>query len=187
MDQDLVQRAQRGDQRAFETLASQHYARLQKAAIGILRDRHVAEDATQQALLDIWRDIRRLRDPARFEAWSYRLLVRVCYAESRRMPRWAPEMAMRTSEEPLAADAFGVVIDRDQLERGFSRLSVDHRTVIVIHHLMDMTLEQVAETLGIPRGTVYSRLSRAMDVLRAAMVPEVPTPTSIPAQQEVVP
>jgi len=50
-----------------------------------------------------------------------------------------------------------------------------------------MTLEQVAETLGIPRGTVYSRLSRAMDVLRAAMVPEVPTPTSIPAQQEVVP
>jgi len=186
MDHDLVQRAQRGDQGAFEILALQHYARLQKAAIGILRDRHVAEDATQQALLDIWRDIRRLRDPARFEAWSYRLLVRVCYAESKRTPKWVPQMEMRTSEEPLAPDSFGVVIDRDQLERGFSQLSIDHRTVIVLHHLMDMTLEQVAETLGIPRGTVYSRLSRAMETLRAALQPDGPIPTSIPAQQEVV-
>ena len=187
MDHDLVQRAQRGDQWAFETLASQHYARLQKAAIGILRDRHVAEDATQQAFLDIWRDIRRLRDPAKFEGWSYRLLVRVCYAESKRTPQWAPEAAMRPSDEPLAVDAFGLVVDRDQLERGFSHLSVDHRTVIVLHHLMDMTLDQVAETLDIPRGTAYSRLSRAMEALRAAMQADGTSATSIPAQQEVVP
>jgi RNA polymerase sigma-70 factor (ECF subfamily) len=186
MDHDLVLRAQRGDQGAFETLVSQHYTRLQKTAIGILRDRHVAEDATQQACLDIWRDIRRLRDPARFEGWSYRLLVRVCYAESRRAPKWAPETEMRTSDEPLAADAFGAVVDRDQLERAFAQLSVDHRTVIVLHHLMDMTLEQVAETLEIPRGTVYSRLSRAMEALRAAMQADGRPATRLPAQREVV-
>ena len=187
MDHDLVLRAQRGDQQAFESLATRHYARLQKAAVGILRDPHIAEDATQQAVLDIWRDIRRLRDPAKFEGWSYRLLVRVCYAEAKRTPKWAPDSDRRPRHEPLAADAFGDVANRDQLERGFACLSVDHRTVIVLHHLMDLTLEQVAETLDIPRGTVYSRLSRAMEALRAAMQAEAPAAIPIPAPQEVGP
>jgi RNA polymerase sigma-70 factor (ECF subfamily) len=186
MDQDLVIRAQQGDQRAFEMLASQNYARLQKAAIGILRDPHVAEDATQQAFLDIWRDIRRLRDPAKFEGWSYRLLVRVCYAEAKRKPKWLPESEVRPSDEPLVPDAFGVVIDRDQLERGFRHLSMDHRTVIVLHHLMDMTLEQVAEALDIPRGTVYSRLSRAMVALRDAMEADAGAATVTPEPQEAM-
>ncbi len=64
-----------------------HHHRLFRVANGILRDRHLAEDATQQAFLDMWRDIRRLRDPAKFEAWSYRVLVRVCHAEVKRTAR----------------------------------------------------------------------------------------------------
>jgi RNA polymerase sigma-70 factor (ECF subfamily) len=186
MDQDLVIRAQQGDQRAFEMLASQNYARLQKAAVGILRDRHIAEDATQQAFLDIWRDIRRLRDPSKFEGWSYRLLVRVCYAEAKRKPTWVADSEVRPTDEPLVADAFGVVIDRDQLERGFQHLSMDHRTVIVLHHLMDLTLEQVAEALDIPRGTVYSRLSRAMEALRAAMDADAEAVTATAEPQEAM-
>ena len=88
MDQDLVVRVQQGDQRAFETLVVADHPRLFRAAYGILRDHQLAEDATQQALLDIWRDIKRLRDASRYEAWSYRLLVRVCYGEAKRRPRW---------------------------------------------------------------------------------------------------
>jgi len=68
MDQDLVVRAQHGDQRAFESLAVASHPRLYRLAQGILGNPHLAEDATQQACLDIWRDIRRLRDPAKFEA-----------------------------------------------------------------------------------------------------------------------
>jgi RNA polymerase sigma-70 factor (ECF subfamily) len=186
MDQDLVIRAQQGDQRAFEMLASQNYARLQKAAVGILRDRHIAEDATQQAFLDIWRDIRRLRDPSKFEGWSYRLLVRVCYAEAKRKPKWLPDSEVRPTEEPLVADAFGVVIDRDQLERGFQHLSMDHRTVIVLHHLMDLTMRQVAEALDIQQGTAHSRLNRAMKALRAAMDADAEAVTATAEPQEAM-
>ena len=88
MDQDLVVRVQQGDQRAFEALATADYPRLFRVAHGVMGDRGLAEDVTQQALLDIWRKLRRLRDPAKYEGWSYRLLVRVCYAEAKRQPKW---------------------------------------------------------------------------------------------------
>ena len=123
-------------------------------------------------------NIRRLRDPAKFEVWSYRLLVHACYAEAKRTPKWLPDTELPPADEPTAADAFGAVLDRDELEQGFQHLSVDHRVVIVLHYLLDMTLEQVAETLDIPKGTVHSRLSRAMDSMRAAMGPTSLTDTS---------
>ena len=88
MDQELVTSAQQGDQRAFEALTLADQPRLFKVAHGILRDRQLAEDATQQAFLDIWRHLPRLRDVAKYEAWSYRILVHVCYAEARRKPSW---------------------------------------------------------------------------------------------------
>ena len=106
MDQDLVVRVQQGDQRAFEALATADYPRLSEVAHGVLSDRSLAEDATQQALLDIWRDIRRLRDPSKYEGWSYRLLVRVCYAEAKRRPKWAPSDELSPADEPSAGDAY---------------------------------------------------------------------------------
>lgn len=173
MDQDLVVRVQHGDRRAFEALATADYPRLFQVAHGVLGDRSLAEDATQQALLDIWRDIRRLRDPAKYEGWSYRLLVRVCYAEAKRQPKWTLNDELSPADEPSAADAYGVVADRDQLERGFRHLSLDHRVVLVLHFLMDMTPEEMAEALGISRWTVYSRLEAATKAMRAALEADV--------------
>ena len=186
MNQDLIVQVQAGDQRAFDSLTLADYPRLFRVAHGILRDRAHAEDATQQAYLDIWRNIRRLRDPAKFEAWSYRLLVHACYAEAKRTPKWLPDTVLPSTHDPTAADAFGAVLDRDELEQGFRHLSVDHRVVIVLHFLLDMTLEQVAETLDVPQGTVNSRLSRALDSMRAAMGPDFLTDTSARSQQEVL-
>ena len=102
MDQDLVVRAQQGDQRAFESLTVADHSRLFRVANCLLRDRELAEDATQQAFLDIWRDLRRLRDPAKFEGWSYRLLVRACYAEAKRRPEWVPDDEVSPAPEPRA-------------------------------------------------------------------------------------
>lgn len=166
MDQDLVVRAQQGDRRAFETLALDSHPRLHKVAHGILRDAALAEDVTQQALLDIWRNLGSLHDPRKYDGWSYRVLVNACHAEARRTPRWLPESVVTPAHEPRAADAFGRVDDRDQLERGFRELSVDHRTVLVLHYLLDLTQEQVAEVLDIPAGTVASRLNRATRLMR---------------------
>src|SRR3954453_3619195 len=182
MDTELVRLAQRGDEGAFASLAVAVGDRLHAVAHRILRDADLAEDATQQALLAIWRDLPQLRDPANFDAWSYRLLVRACYAEGRRTRAWAPNLRILPVDEPVGPDASSSVADRDQLERGFRRLSIDHRAVVVLHHYLDMPLETVAETLGIPIGTVRSRLHHAMRGLRAALDAD-----ARPAAQEAIP
>ena len=120
MDPELIGRAQHGDEEAFASLAVAAGDRLHAVAHRILRDTDLAEDATQQALLAIWRDLPQLRDPARFDAWSYRLLVRACYAEGRRTRRWAPTVRLLPAQ-PSMEDGLSMVVDRDQLERGFRR------------------------------------------------------------------
>ena len=169
MDTDLVILAQHGDKGAFGLIAAGIADRFLAVARRILRDVDLAEDATQQALLAIWQDLPRLRDPARFDAWSYRLLVRACYAEGRRTRRWTPNLRLLPTDEPEVGEGLGSVVDRDQLERGFRRLSIDHRAVVVLHHYLDLPLESDAETLGVPLGTVRSRLHYAMRGLRAAL------------------
>ncbi len=169
MDPDLVVLAQHGDEEAFASLAVAVGDRLHAVAHRILRDLELAEDATQQALLTIWRDLPQLRDPSRFEAWSYRVLVRACYAEGRRTRHWSPTLRLVPVDEPHVEEGLGSVVDRDQLERGFRRLSIDHRAVVVLHHYLDLPLDEVAETLGVPVGTVRSRLHYAMRGLRAAL------------------
>ncbi len=84
VDTELVKRAQHGDREAFGQLAADLASRFLPVSRRILRDIDLAEDASQRALVAVWRDLPQLRDPARFDAWSYRLLVRACYAEGRR-------------------------------------------------------------------------------------------------------
>lgn len=169
MDIDVVVKAQAGDQVAFATLATESGRRMNALAVGILRDRDLAEDAVQQALVAIWKDLPRLREPAKFESWSYKLLVRICYAEARKRRRRMPEMFGFTSREPIAPDDYRTVADRDQLQRGFASLSAEHRAVVVLHHYFDMPLEAVAQVLDVPAGTARSRFHRAMRSLRAAL------------------
>ena len=169
MDTDLVVRAQRGDKEAYADLAAGIADRYLAVARRILRDLDLAEDALQQTLLSIWRDLPQLRDPARFEAWSYRILLRACYVEGRKQRRWAPNLRLLSSDEGTRGDGMSSVADRDQLESGFRRLSLDHRTVVVLHHYLDMPIDRVAELLDIPVGTAHSRLHYAMRGLRAAL------------------
>jgi RNA polymerase sigma-70 factor (ECF subfamily) len=169
MDQDLVTQAQQGDQRAFEALTVANHPRLFKVAYGILRDRHLAEDATQQAFLDIWRHIPHLQDTSRFEAWSYRLLVNACYDEAKRRPTWVPTDDVVPGDMPLGRDASGPILARDQLNRALQRLSLEHRVVLVMRYLLDLSPDEIGETLDIPRRTVYSRLQRALDSVRSVL------------------
>lgn len=184
MDKDLVVRAQAGDQQAFAELIITSHPRLFRLAHGILGNPYLAEDATQQTYLDIWRDLRQLRDPGRFDGWAYRILVRTCYREAKHTPTWLPDEAIRAAREPRDTGSIDVVLDREQLERGFERLSVDQRAVIVLHYLLDMTLEQVADVLDIPVGTANSRLSRAVAAMRAALEADARFATPTPLPQE---
>jgi RNA polymerase sigma factor (sigma-70 family) len=182
MNTDLVILAQHGDKGAFGLIAAEIADRFLAVSRRILRDIDLAEDATQQALLAIWQNLPRLRDPARFDAWAYRLLVHACYAEGRKERRWAPNLRLMPADEPTLDDDHSSVVDRDQLERGFRRLSLDHRAVVVLYHYLDMPLDGIAETLDIPVGTAHSRLHHAMRGLRAALDADARAPVQEVAQ-----
>ena len=93
-------------------------------------------------------------------------------------------MPLDVSRGPAAQDELHRIEDIDELEHAFARLSVEHRAVIVLRYLMDLSPEQVAEALDIPRKTVYSRLGRAMDALRAALEAGSRDPVPVPVRQE---
>ena len=175
VERDLVARAAGGDQEAFEALVRLSGGRLFATAYRILRDHHLAEDALQQTLVTIWDELPRLRDPDRFDAWSYRVIVRASVAQARRERRGGPVIRLLPDDadaEPVGGhepDAFGRVADRDQLERGFRRLTPDQRAILVLQHFNGLSLAEIADVLGIPIGTAGSRLHHASRALRAAI------------------
>jgi RNA polymerase sigma-70 factor (ECF subfamily) len=177
MQRDLVERARRGDHDAFAELAAAAISRLDSAAWLILRDPDQAKDAVQNALVKAWRDLPTLRDPDRFDAWLHRLLVRAAIDEARRLRRHRVDVDLTALDAPVITGAETVVADRDELERGFLRLEPEMRAVIALHYYLDLTMPDVAATLGIPVGTAKSRLNRAVGLMRAALDAEArPTP-----------
>ena len=138
-------------------------------ALHILRDTGRAEDAAQQALIDIWRHLPQLQDPDRFQAWAYRIVVRAAYAEVKQRRLWNVRGSVVPDDRTYATDHAGGIADRDQLDRAFSRLPIDHRAVVVLKHCVGLSNEEIAEALGIPEGTVRSRLHHSLRGLRAVI------------------
>ena len=169
LDGELVVRAQRGDATAFAQVVEKIAARSLVTARRILGDPDLAEDATQRALVRIWQGLPKLRDVERFEPWSYRVLLRACYAEGQKERDRRPQLPLFAIDEPQTDHDVGAIVDRDQLERGLCRLSRDHRSVVVLRFFLDLPLDRVAEVLGIPVGTARSRLHHAIRALRAAL------------------
>ena len=166
----LVELARDGDAEAFSQLASASIAGLYAVARLILRDTPRAEDAVQETLVEAWRSIRGLRDPDRFDAWMHRLVVRACHRQgAAQNQRHVVELRLLESDSPLLDDGAASLADRDQLERGFRRLPLDQRAVVVLHFYRGLPLTDVAEILAIPIGTAKSRLHRATQTLRAAL------------------
>jgi RNA polymerase sigma-70 factor (ECF subfamily) len=180
MDRTLVERARRGDHDAFSVLVLATGDHLFRVARLILRDRERAEDAVQEALVRVWRELPRLRDADRFEAWATRILVNACHDESRRGRR---RVDVRLVPELEAPDSSAEVIIRERLDRGFERLPLEQRIVLVLHHYAGFTLDEIAAATGRPIGTVKSRLHYATRSMRGALdADERATRTSSPRQ-----
>ena len=157
-------------------LAEEELDRAYRLAGLILGDRSEAQDATQDALLRAWRSAPSLRDAARFRAWFDRILVNVCRDRLRQRGK-VRLINVDDGPSPVTdRDPFLDVLDRDEAVRAMASLDADLRIVILLHYWADLTLEDVAERVGWPVGTVKSRLNRALRTIRgeldAAALPE---------------
>jgi RNA polymerase sigma-70 factor (ECF subfamily) len=168
VDRHLVERAQRGDRDAYALVATASSDRLYAIALRVLRDGDAASDALQTALVQIWRQLPSLRDPERFDAWSYRVVLNCCRAHRRRARQVVPTLQLQP-DDAVVTDAQATIAARDELEHAFRALTDDQRAVLVLLYYRDLSVEDIASTLGISAGTVKSRLHYARQAMRAAL------------------
>ena len=164
----LVAAALRGDRDAFRELVEPDLA----AALGTARivtgSEADASDAVQEALLSAWKGLDSLREPDAFRAWFRRHVVRAALrAASRRGRVVELDLAAIAPEGDLDR-----ALERRTLGRAFNRLDARDRLLLTLHHFWDLPIAETAAHLGIPEGTVKSRVHYAMDRLRAAYAAE---------------
>ena len=184
MDQrGLVERARKGDHDAFTELAHGAVTRLDRAARLILRDSELARDAVQEALIRAWHDLPGLRDPERFDAWLHRLTVNACLDLARRRRRRVIEVDIDSIDAPTVDDHASLLADREVVDAAMRRLDERGRAIVVLHYYLGMPLTDVAATLGVPIGTVKSRLHRALGEMRVGVVTDAAPTSPVPGGQ----
>ncbi|MBS1887432.1 MAG: RNA polymerase sigma factor [Actinobacteria bacterium] len=164
-DAALVRAAQRGSEEAIEALFRRHWRRAHRAAYLIVRDADAAEDIAQEAFLAALRALDRFDRRRPFRPWLHRIVVNraIDHARARALRREVGE----APEEPTAADAEGG-LDPD-LAAALAGLDPEQRAAIVLRYLLEYTPGEIARMLGLPRGTVNSRLRRGLDRLAATL------------------
>ena len=152
----------------FERLSERGLSRCYSLAGYLLGNAAEAEDAAQEAMARAWTARQTLRDTAAFEGWLDRILVNACMDRLRRR-RHVQFVEIEAGEEVPAADPFRRLLAQDEVGRVLDVLSPEQRAVVVLRFWRDMPLDQIAERLGCPTGTVKSRLHTAIATMRERM------------------
>ena len=167
-DEELVERAAGGDVDAFEALVAARLNRAFRTASAILGSEADAHDVVQDAFVATWRHLPKLRDRTRFDAWLNKTIVNRCRDALRRRRR-SREVALDGALDLQSEDSTGAAADMVALTAAFERLSVDHRHLLVMHHLHRVPVADLATQLGIPEGTTKWRLHAARAALTRAL------------------
>jgi RNA polymerase sigma-70 factor (ECF subfamily) len=178
MERALVERARSGDRAAFDALVRSRIDAVYRTSLAILGAEADAADATQETFVSAWCHREALRDPDLFDAWLGRINLNACRAQLRRRGRTSVrELRLPESEdgrEPASTERAldDRTADADAFDRAFGRLSIDDRAVLVLHHLHERPVAEIAAVLGAPEGTIKSRLHRARAALESALAKE---------------
>ena len=168
---ELVERAALGDRRAFDRLVEPHLAVALGAARLITGEEADAADAVQDALLNSWQALGSLRDPQLFPAWFRRIVIRSATRFAGRRLR-VTDLSLDI-EVPGPSDSIERELDRRLLARAFARLDSKDRVLLTLHHYWQLPVSESAQLLGLPEGTVRSRVHHALKRLRASYDAEV--------------
>lgn len=172
----LIAAAQRGDQAAFRELVETYQSMLFNAAYRIMDDEEAAADATQETLLSAYRALKTFRGGS-FKAWMLRIVTNACYDQLRRKKRRPTSSLEALLVGPGIHRAFtdriedpeSYVLRQDlgqTIQCGLRTLSVDQRTAVVLSDMHGLSYPEIAEIVGVPVGTIKSRISRGRSRLR---------------------
>jgi RNA polymerase sigma-70 factor (ECF subfamily) len=168
-EQALVVRSQAGDEKAFEELVRVFHKRISYYVERLVGDPHDAGDVLQDVWVDVYRQLPRLRSVKAFRAWLYRIARDKVYQMFRKRSRWMTEpVDMATVEDPSEEPAFSDE-DAGRIHECLDRLSPEHREVLVLRFVEDMSYEEIAAAIRCPLGTVQSRIHYAKSSLRTEM------------------
>jgi RNA polymerase sigma-70 factor, ECF subfamily len=167
-DEDLIKLAAAGDVDAFEALVAARLNRAVRTASAILGSEADAHDVVQEAFVATWRHLPKLRDRTRFDPWLNKMIVNRCRDALRRRRR-SREVDLDRALAIQSEDTTGAAAGMAALNSAFDRLSVDHRHLLVMHHLHRVPVADLARELGIPEGTAKWRLHAARGALTRAL------------------
>ena len=158
----LVERASGGDVRAFEVLVRRYQLPIIRLCVGMLGDRHAAEDAAQDVFFSAWRSMGRFRGDAQFSTWLYRVATNQCLRDIRRRPTQTaqlPEDLPAAEGSPQgeleAAEGYAAI------SAAMGRLSAEQRAAFLLREVEGLSYDQIAEVLGVSVAAVKSRIYRA--------------------------
>jgi RNA polymerase sigma-70 factor, ECF subfamily len=178
-DLPLLERAAQGEVEAFDALLRPRLARLWRMAVAITRSEADARDAVQEASIQAWRQLPKLRDRTSFDPWLSQIVVNACRgllrSQTRRRVREieVDDESHRIDEvKAPAAGAPDQIAEVEAVQRAFLKLDPKARALIVLHYVEHRPLAEIAKVLGIPVGTVKWRLFRARRVLDGALKAE---------------
>lgn len=182
-EHDLIRQCQQGDVQAFRHLVERYEDRIYGLACSIIGDTEIAKDAAQEAFIRAYRALGKFEGKSSFYTYLYRIATNVCLTLAKREHRRPDSISLDGMQEANAmfldrfwgTDAPQNDIDRiglrDQIQTVLDLLSPDHRAVVVLKDIEDLSQEEIAGVLGLSIGTVKSRLSRARARLRDLLMP----------------
>ena len=178
INENIILLAQKGDHQAFQRLVEEFHAVAWRTARVLLRDPALAEDVLQEAWIDAWRGLPRLRHPETFRSWLLSVVANRCLMTLRRSV--PATVSLENGLDALAlpgetGDALAQVLRQEtstDLHAAVAALPVEQQRVLELRYFADLELSEIALVTSLPLGTVKSRLHRALNALRASLQTE---------------
>lgn len=169
-ERELIQSAQAGDHEAFTELTGKHFSYVYRVAYTVLQDQSDAEDLAQESFLVCYRKLPRFRMESSFRTWLTRIVVNLCYDYLRKKRREGVVLGKMADWDTAVAEDWTANSDLSlELRNALKVLNDAHKIVLTMYYEMDLDVKTVANILGIPVGTVKSRLSNARAILREVL------------------
>ena len=187
LERELAEQAASGNTDAFSELVRRYQSRIVNLARALANDAD-AEDLAQEAFIRAYRGIGRFRGDSTFKTWLYRIAINVIRSHMDHRRRWSKLWGRSVDDGSADAQHAAVsqagfdvaLVTRDAIDRALAKLSPDLRVAVALRDLQGLEYREIADTLGIPIGTVESRIFRGRQFLRPLLAPLIETPADPP-------